>query len=289
MPIPSHLHLCTHCLLTFFKRSYQTRSFILLQRSSLTEHGQVMLMHHVSIDAALGASRPCIALRRSYGATNIFGTRTTSRSPSNRTYIARHAHHDLSITSPRHDDFSHAQARVTATSTHLPQQRPQHLHIESIAFDSHSIFHRARRRPLLEGSGAIVRARPIRTTARFESSRPSHATKSPKSGVNEGSKTSNEDGSSILSRLPDLSQRFHRPSKDELLAAATGFWSRLGIRFKWFSIRSFRPFNSDDISAFATWVVAGHIIWIIVGTTTFFSLLILAVNTVFAQGKPERI
>ncbi|KAI9663550.1 MAG: Mitochondrial distribution and morphology protein 31, mitochondrial precursor [Alyxoria varia] len=87
----------------------------------------------------------------------------------------------------------------------------------------------------------------------------------------------------ILNRLPELPARFHRPSKEELLAAATGFWSRLGVRFKWFSIRSLRPFNMDDISAFFSWILLGHVIWILVGTTTFFSLLILTVNTVFAQ------
>ena len=90
---------------------------------------------------------------------------------------------------------------------------------------------------------------------------------------------------SLLDRLPDMSQRFHRPTKDELLAAATGFWSRLRIRFKWFSIRSLRPFNMDDISAFFSWILVGHVIWILVGTTTFFSLVIFAINTVFAQGK----
>ncbi|KAI9728944.1 MAG: Mitochondrial distribution and morphology protein 31, mitochondrial precursor [Chrysothrix sp. TS-e1954] len=87
----------------------------------------------------------------------------------------------------------------------------------------------------------------------------------------------------LRDRLPDLSSRFHRPTKEELLAAATGFWSRLRVRFKWFSIRSVRPFNSDDISAFFSWILLGHIVWIIVGTTTFFSLLVFAVNTVFAQ------
>lgn len=89
----------------------------------------------------------------------------------------------------------------------------------------------------------------------------------------------------LLNRLPDLSHRFHRPSKEELLAAATGFWSRLRVRFKWFSIRSLRPFNMDDISAFFSWLLVGHVVWILVGTTTFFSLAIFAVNTVFAQGK----
>lgn len=88
----------------------------------------------------------------------------------------------------------------------------------------------------------------------------------------------------LLDRLPDISHRFHRPTKEELLAAATGFWQRLRIRFKWLTIRSSRPFNSDDMSAFFSWIIVGHVVWILVGTTTFFSLLILAVNTVFAQG-----
>ncbi|OKL63713.1 hypothetical protein UA08_00014 [Talaromyces atroroseus] len=90
----------------------------------------------------------------------------------------------------------------------------------------------------------------------------------------------------IRERLPNFHQfhhQFHRPTKEELLAAATGFWSRLRIRFKWFSIRSVRPFNFDEISALFSWVLLGHLLWVILGTTTFFSLLILAINTVFAQ------
>ncbi len=88
----------------------------------------------------------------------------------------------------------------------------------------------------------------------------------------------------VMDRLPHM-PHLHRPNKEELLAAATGFWSRLKVRFKWFSIRSARPFNMDEIGAFFSWFVLGHVIWIIVGTTTFFSLAILAVNTVFAQGE----
>ena len=90
----------------------------------------------------------------------------------------------------------------------------------------------------------------------------------------------------VMDRLPSM-PHIHRPNKEELLAAATGFWSRLKVRFKWFSIRSARPFNMDEIGAFFSWFVLGHVIWIIVGTTTFFSLAIFAVNTVFAQGNPS--
>lgn len=89
--------------------------------------------------------------------------------------------------------------------------------------------------------------------------------------------------------LPHLPKMPHRPTKEELLAAATGFWSRLQVRFKWFSIRSSRPWNVDDWSAFVSWFVLGHIVWILVGTTTFVSLLILTINTVVAQGMFLRL
>ncbi|RAK98328.1 mitochondrial distribution and morphology protein [Aspergillus ibericus CBS 121593] len=86
----------------------------------------------------------------------------------------------------------------------------------------------------------------------------------------------------LMDRLPHIPQ-LHRPTKEELLAAATGFWSRLKVRFKWFSIRSVRPFNLDEITALFSWVLLGHVVWVVLGTTTFFSLLIIAINTVFAQ------
>jgi distribution and morphology protein 31 len=55
------------------------------------------------------------------------------------------------------------------------------------------------------------------------------------------------------------------------------------IHFKWLTIRSTRPFNADEIYALFSWILAAHVLWIIVGTTTFFSLTILMINTVFAQ------
>lgn len=91
----------------------------------------------------------------------------------------------------------------------------------------------------------------------------------------------------LMDRLPHM-PHLHRPTKEELLAAATGFWSRLKVRFKWFSIRSVRPFNLDEITALFSWVLLGHVVWVVLGTTTFFSLLILAINTVFAQGMYDQ-
>lgn len=100
----------------------------------------------------------------------------------------------------------------------------------------------------------------------------------------EGAHDSLTDSVSKYLHLPHLPKMPHRPTKEELLAAANGFWQRLKVRFKWFSIRSTRPFNADEWGAFLSWILFGHFVWILVGTTTFFSLLILTVNTVFAQG-----
>ncbi|KAK6361954.1 Mitochondrial distribution and morphology protein 31, mitochondrial precursor [Orbilia blumenaviensis] len=83
----------------------------------------------------------------------------------------------------------------------------------------------------------------------------------------------------FMERLPVI----HRPSKEELLAAASSAWDRLRIRFKWLTIRQIRPFNMDEISAFFSWIILGNLAWIILGTTTFFSIGIWLVNTVFAQ------
>lgn len=90
---------------------------------------------------------------------------------------------------------------------------------------------------------------------------------------------------SSVSKYLHLPKLPHRPSKEELLAAANGFWERLKVRFKWMSIRSMRPWNADEWGAFVSWFMLGHIVWVLVGTTTFFSLLIFSINTVFAQGK----
>ncbi|KAL2828645.1 mitochondrial distribution and morphology proteins-domain-containing protein [Aspergillus cavernicola] len=109
-----------------------------------------------------------------------------------------------------------------------------------------------------------------------------HQNPKPQPPVREGKQEAKLSNRHLINRLPHM-PHLHRPTKEELLAAATGFWSRLKVRFKWFSIRSVRPFNLDEITALFSWVLLGHVVWIVLGTTTFFSLLIIAINTVFAQ------
>lgn len=85
--------------------------------------------------------------------------------------------------------------------------------------------------------------------------------------------------------LPHLPHLPHRPTREELLTAANGFWQRMKVRLKWASIRSMRPWNTDEWGAFLSFFLFGHLVWILVGTTTFVSLIIFSINTVFAQGK----
>ncbi|CUA66859.1 Mitochondrial distribution and morphology protein 31 [Rhizoctonia solani] len=60
-------------------------------------------------------------------------------------------------------------------------------------------------------------------------------------------------------------------------------WQRMRIRFKWFAIKSFRKFNADDISAFLSWFLVGQTLWILVGTTTFFSVVFAVLNSLSLQ------
>lgn len=75
----------------------------------------------------------------------------------------------------------------------------------------------------------------------------------------------------------------HTPTKEELLGLANGFFERLRIRWKWWTIRGFRKFNADDVSAFVSWLLVGHIFWILVGTTTFFSAIFATANSLRLQ------
>ncbi|KIK69246.1 hypothetical protein GYMLUDRAFT_237068 [Collybiopsis luxurians FD-317 M1] len=79
--------------------------------------------------------------------------------------------------------------------------------------------------------------------------------------------------------LPHL----HRPTQEDFLRVADGFWQRLRIRFKWFTIKSFRKYNADDISGILTWILMSQTIWILVGTTTFLSVVFAIANSLRLQ------
>ncbi|KAH8107965.1 mitochondrial distribution and morphology proteins-domain-containing protein [Cristinia sonorae] len=92
----------------------------------------------------------------------------------------------------------------------------------------------------------------------------------------------------LFRRLALSLPHLHRPTRDDFLNAATGFWQRLRIRFKWLTIRSFRKYNADDISAFVTWFFMSQTLWLFVGTTTFFSVIFATVNSLQLQAYVAR-
>lgn len=72
-------------------------------------------------------------------------------------------------------------------------------------------------------------------------------------------------------------------TKHTMLKEATGFYDRFKINTKWFLIRGNRPFSFDEISTIFSWLIISQIIWIVLGTTTFVSLVLFTFNTVFAK------
>ncbi|KAK5629958.1 hypothetical protein RRF57_005673 [Xylaria bambusicola] len=98
-----------------------------------------------------------------------------------------------------------------------------------------------------------------------------------------------------LPHLPSMPHLPHRPTKEELLAAANGFWERLKVRFKWVSIRSMRPWNIDEWETLARWV--GDYLTESAGLTVIFESAIvprwkdgvISFRNVFVSRRPGQI
>nr|CAO98812.1 mitochondrial inner membrane protein [Nakaseomyces delphensis] len=72
--------------------------------------------------------------------------------------------------------------------------------------------------------------------------------------------------------------------RDRILAQTSGFFAKLRINLRWLLKRSLhRPFNTDDIGAFISWILVSNFILFMVWTTSFVSVIIYLLNTVYAQ------
>lgn len=98
----------------------------------------------------------------------------------------------------------------------------------------------------------------------------------------------------LLLRHPDnlrLLQRYyssmphlpHRPTKAEVLAQARGFFERLRVRIRFILMRSMRPWTLNDIGAVFSWLFLGQTVWLLVGTTSFVSLILWTANSLQFQ------
>ncbi|KAL7413000.1 mitochondrial distribution and morphology protein family 31/32 [Mrakia frigida] len=63
----------------------------------------------------------------------------------------------------------------------------------------------------------------------------------------------------------------------------------MGIRWRWWTTRGFRKFGPDEWSAVVSWVLVGHLGWLVLGTTTFFCMVLYTANSLSLQGHVARL
>src|SRR5271154_5185645 len=139
--------------------------------------------------------------------------------------------------------------------------------------------------------GTSITGKTVAATVRMTRARRLSTKDTARGGSKESTGEVNKGTKQIKQPAPEEESQsyFQRPTKEQLLATATSFLHRLHIRFKWPLIRSYRPFNMDDISAFISVYILSHAFLLIAGTTTFFLLIIATINTVGAQEYFARV
>ncbi|CCH58051.1 hypothetical protein TBLA_0A02520 [Henningerozyma blattae CBS 6284] len=80
-----------------------------------------------------------------------------------------------------------------------------------------------------------------------------------------------------------LRKNQQRMDRQLFLKEADTFYKKFKLNTKWFLIKENRPFSHDEISAMFSWLIISQLIWIILGTTTFVSIILFFLNTVFAK------
>lgn len=70
-----------------------------------------------------------------------------------------------------------------------------------------------------------------------------------------------------------------KTTKSQLLAEASSSLHRMWLHIKWPLTRNNRPLSIDDFSAFASWLVMGNVLWVVLGTTTFGLVTMYSIHT----------
>ncbi|TPX35911.1 hypothetical protein SmJEL517_g01848 [Synchytrium microbalum] len=75
----------------------------------------------------------------------------------------------------------------------------------------------------------------------------------------------------------------HIPSRREIIASVQGFWTRQYLRVRLFLTGHLRPWKTDDFLAVFSWMLVGNVLWVLIGTTGFVSIVLLIANSVQGQ------
>lgn len=99
--------------------------------------------------------------------------------------------------------------------------------------------------------------------------------------------TPNSSQSALVKYTPPTGP-LDRVDRAKLLSAAPTFLARLKIRLKLLLMRQIRPWRVDDFIAMFSWAFLANVAFVLLGTTTFFSLILATANSLQFQGKKER-
>ncbi|KAF8944792.1 Mitochondrial distribution and morphology protein 31, mitochondrial precursor [Haplosporangium gracile] len=96
--------------------------------------------------------------------------------------------------------------------------------------------------------------------------------------------TPSSNTSALVKYTPPHTGPLDRVGRAKLLSAAPTFLARLKIRFKLLLMRQIRPWRVDDFIAMFSWAFLANVAFVLLGTTTFFSLVLAAANSLQFQG-----
>lgn len=97
--------------------------------------------------------------------------------------------------------------------------------------------------------------------------------------------TQSSNSSALVKYTPPPTGPLDRVGRAKLLSAAPTFLARLKIRFKLLLMRQIRPWRVDDFIAMFSWAFLANVAFVLLGTTTFFSLVLAAANSLQFQGN----
>ncbi|KAF9431781.1 Mitochondrial distribution and morphology protein 31, mitochondrial precursor [Entomortierella beljakovae] len=113
-------------------------------------------------------------------------------------------------------------------------------------------------------------------------SRIGHTSK--RSFTNEARNSQSSSTQSALVKYTPPVGPLNRVDRAKILSAAPTFLARLKLRFKLLLMRQIRPWRVDDFIAMFSWAFLANIAFVLLGTTTFFSLVLAAANSLQFQG-----
>ncbi|KAF9207332.1 Mitochondrial distribution and morphology protein 31, mitochondrial precursor [Haplosporangium sp. Z 27] len=250
----------------------QTTQQVVMQRSGVANLGSSSLLSGATVSPKI---RGVHDFMNHLTGRMVKGTAQILSKPQPRaTLLQKESYRGLSCPSEqRYPISSVSQSRQYQTS--YTRRRREDTILEMMASTPSSIHSR----PALLSAYARSRIAP--------SSIRSHANNGSKRTFVNEAKTSHLSSSSSQNALVKYTPPIgplDRVGRAQLLSAAPNFLARLKLRLKLLLMRQIRPWRLDDFIAMFSWAFIANVAFVLLGTTTFFSLVLAAANSLQFQG-----